>query len=557
MNKPEIIIKSKTVIEKDFSELDFLDLLLKNRNIQKDQISDFLKPVFPGTLTPKQYKVSQKQLNKAVDRIKKAIKNEENVLIYGDYDVDGITSTAVLWQSLRYAGLKVLPFIPDREHDGYGIKAKSFFAFEKEKDKKFSLLITVDNGIVANKEIEKIVESGTEVIITDHHLPTSELPNALAIVHSTQVSGCTLAWLLASQFNPNADLGLAALGAVADCMPLNGINRSIVVHGLLSLRLNPSPGIKKLVQVSGVKADSISAYDLGYILGPRINAVGRLSNPTDALRLLCSSNSLYADKYAKVLDSFNKDRQVLQQDSLDLAEENIRKNASTDSPDKLLFVYDPSFNPGIIGLIAGRLTEKNYLPCIAISVGEEVSKGSCRSIKELNIIESLREVSDLFIDLGGHAGAAGFSIETKKIEKLKKELTKIVNKKLAGLDLKPSVTVDAEMKLEAVTVKNCQITKKLEPFGIDNSEPLFLFKDLVVSQKRLVGSTGDHLKLKFDDPDTKKLENISADAIAFKKGSMDGQLKVGDHVDIIARLELNTWNNTTLPQLMVKEIFLI
>lgn len=550
MNKPEIIIKSNIIIERGFSELDFLELLLKNREVNKLKVNQFLKPENPKILKPRDFGVESDQLKKTVNRIQKAIKNNENILIYGDYDVDGITATAVLWQVLHELTPNVLPFIPDRENDGYGVKAKSFFEFEKTKNIKFSLLVTVDNGIVANKEIEKISEAGTEVIIVDHHVPSEILPEAYSFVHSTQVSGCTLSWLLASQFSSNADLGLAALGAVADCMPLNGINRNIVVHGLQSLRLNPSPGIKKLIQVSGAKQDAISAYDLGFILGPRINAVGRLSNPTDALRLLCSQNSLQAGKYAQSLDTYNKDRQVLQKDSLDIAQNSMEKNQ-----DKLIFVADPSYHPGIIGLIAGRLTDKNYLPSIAISVGEEVSKGSCRSIKELNIIECLREISDMFVDLGGHAGAAGFSIKTKNIEKLKREIIKIVNRKLDGMDLKPSIVVDAEMRLSAVTVKNCQITKKLEPFGIDNSEPLFLFKDLVVSQKRLVGSTGDHLKLKLDDPDTQKLENISTDAIAFKKGEMDAQIKIGDHVDVVARLDINTWNNVSLPQLMVKEIF--
>ncbi|MEI8067501.1 MAG: single-stranded-DNA-specific exonuclease RecJ [Candidatus Shapirobacteria bacterium] len=541
MNQLQIILKSKKIIERGIIEADFLELLLTNRGITKSKTAEFLKPNNPKKLEAKDFGVNQKQLDLAVNRIKQAIDNQENVLIYGDYDVDGITSTAVLWKSLRKNGLKVMPFIPDREHDGYGIKAKSFFKFEEERATKFSLLITVDNGIVANKEIQKIIDTGVDVIITDHHLPTESLPNCLACVHSTAFSGCTLAWLLALQFDSEADLGLAALGAIADCMPLVGINRSIVVHGIQELRLNPSPGMKKLMQVSGSKQESLSAYDLGYILGPRINAVGRLSNPTDALRLLCSPTLVQAAKYAQVLDDHNKDRQILQKDSLEVAEKNIFNNS-----DKLVFIADKSYIPGIIGLLAGKMTEKYYLPSIAISIGDEVSKGSCRSIKELNIIDSLRQASDLLIELGGHAGAAGFSIKTENIAKFKKEITKIINEKLSGLDLKPSIIVDAQMELSAVTLKNCQIIKKLEPFGIDNFEPLFLFQKVTVSEKRVVGSTGDHLKLKFND----------TNAIAFKKGDLDKQIKVGDKVDIIARLDINVWNNTSTPQLMVKEILL-
>lgn len=560
MIQPQIILKSKKIIERGFPELDFLQILLDNRQITKSKIAEFLKPINPKKLEPKDFGVEKKQLNLAVSRIKRSIDNQENVLIYGDYDVDGITATAVLWKSLRKVGLKVMPFIPDREHDGYGIKAKSFFDFEKQRETKFSLLITVDNGIVANKEIQKIIDSGVDVIITDHHLSNEILPNSIACVHSTLVSGCTLAWLLAFQFDPEADLGLAAFGAIADCMSLVGINRSIVVHGLEELKLNPSPGIKKLIQTSNSKQESLSAYDLGYILGPRINAVGRLSNPTDALRLLCSQTLVQADKYAQVLDGYNKDRQILQQDSIDIAEKIICRDALRASlqqkntshlTNKLIFISDKSFLPGIIGLIAGKMTEKYYLPSIAISVGDEVSKGSCRSIKELNIIECLREVrayhdAPLLIELGGHAGAAGFSIKTKNITKFQKEITKIINKKLEGFDLKPSIFVDAQMELSGATIKNYKVIKQLEPFGIDNSEPLFLFKNITVSQKKLVGSTGDHLKLKLND---------SIDAIAFKKGNFDNQIKTGEKINFIASLDTNTWNNNTVPQLIIKEIF--
>jgi single-stranded-DNA-specific exonuclease len=560
MFTPEIVSKSKIVIDKGFSELELLDLLLKNRGIKTSEVAKFLNPPSPKTFEPKEFKVDKKQLKLAVERIIKAKNNNENVLIYGDYDVDGITSTAVLWQVLHQSGLNVLPYIPDRENDGYGIRAASFFKFEESQNKKFNLLITVDNGIVANSEIEKINNKGTEVIIVDHHVPTDTLPKAVAYIHSTEVSGCTLAWILASQFSQSSDLGLAALGAVADCMPLNGVNRSIVVHGLQELRLNPSPGIKKLMQVSGVKQDSLSAYDLGFILGPRINAVGRLSNPTDALRLLCSHNLAQAAVYSKTLDAYNRDRQSLQQESLEIASDIVGETPN----DKLIFISDPSFHPGIIGLLAGRMTEKYYLPSIAISVGDDISKGSCRSIKELNIIESLRESSQLLLELGGHTGAAGFSLKTKDIPKFKKSITKVINEKLKDQILKPSIIVDAEMKLRAVTLKNCKLIEKLEPFGIENPEPLFLFKDVVVLSKRLLGSKSEHLKLKLDDPVTKTKENIPADfanssmamdAIAFKKGEFDQKIKVGDRIDLIARIGVNVWNGVSTPQLLVKEIF--
>lgn len=533
----QIVLKNKKIIDKSFSDLDLIDLLLKNRQLKKTEYSDFFHPHFP---LDSDFDISKKELKKAINRVNQAIKNNENILIYGDYDVDGITSTAILWQVLYQLGAKILPFVPDRETDGYGIKSKSFFDFETQKNLHFDLLITVDNGIVANKELEKISKKNTDIIIIDHHIPTDKLPKVSAIIHSTKFSGSSLSWFFAKQFNKDADIGLAAIGAVADCLPLVGINRNIVVHGLLSLRLNPNPGVKKLIEISAIKPDSVSAYDLGFVIGPRINAVGRLSNPTEALRLLCSQNSLQASKYAQNLDKFNKDRQSIQKDNLKIAEENNLSNKN-----KLIFIANKQFLPGIIGLIAGRLTEKYYLPSIIISIGKEFSKASCRSVKELNIIETLRVFNSELVELGGHAGAAGFTIKTENIKKFQTKITKFINKQLKNVDLKPSIIVEAEMKLSAVNKKNCLIISKFEPFGIDNNKPLFLFKDLKITQKRVLGSTGDHLKLKFDD----------VDAIAFKKGDLDKTLKVGDLVNLIASLDLNTWNGTTLPQLIIKEIF--
>ena len=410
-----------TIIDQNTSKEEILDLLLKNRHIEEKAKQEFLSPTSPKNLLPKDFGINQKSLNKAIIRINKAIENKENILIYGDYDVDGLTATAILWRVLFEKKANVTPFIPDRQEDGYGIKANSFFRFQTQKKIKFDLLITVDNGIVAHKELQKILDSGVEIVISDHHLADKLLPKSIISVHSTAVSGSVVSWLIAREISQKADLGLAALGTVADCLPLNTINRNIVYHGIKSLQKNPNFGIKKLIEISGIKQDKISTYELGFVIGPRLNAVGRLSNPTDALRLLCSSSDNQASKYATILDGYNKDRQSLQQESVEVAQKQVKVGK-----DKVIFISDPSFIPGIIGLIASRFTEKHYLPSIVISVGEKVSKGSCRSIKELNIIQALRELKNELVELGGHAGAAGFTIETKKIPLFKKEIIKLI-----------------------------------------------------------------------------------------------------------------------------------
>lgn len=528
---------------------DIIALLLKNRHISQNKISEFLSPKSPHQFEPKLFGVTPNQLNQAVTQISQAIKENKNILIYGDYDVDGISATAILWQALYSQGAKVTPFVPDRELDGYGIKSESFFRFQQQKNIHFDLLITVDNGIVAHDQLKPILDSGTQIIVIDHHAAGTKLPLPIITVHSTKISGAALSWLVAQKIYPHANLGLAALGTVADCLPLIDINRNIVFHGLQSLRLNSNFGIKKLISLSGIKPDSISTYDLGFVLGPRINAVGRLSNPTDALRLLCSQNPVQASKFAQTLDDYNYQRQQIQQQSLEVADNLVKKNKN-----KLIFIADPSFHPGIIGLIAGRLTEKYYLPSVIISQADDISKGSCRSIKELNIIDTLREFSHLFISLGGHSGAAGFSISTANLPRLKKSLTQLVNQKLAGKILRPAKFIDAQMKLNAITVLNCRLLNQLEPFGIGNPEPIFLFKQVKVVEKRLLGSAKNHLKLKVDDPATPSKENIPVDCIAFKKGDWDQKINVGDLIDFTASLSLNSWNRQTFPQLVVKEI---
>lgn len=518
---------SKTIIDRSTDTQTLLSILLKNRQIKDN--ADFLNPSFPAL---------ELKLTNAVKLINKYLTDHKNILIYGDYDVDGITATAILWQTLYQSSPYVIPFIPHREIDGYGIKADSFFRFQKEKKLKFDLLITVDNGIVAEPEFAKIkAKQDINIIVVDHHLPAEKLTSADFVIHSTEVSGAALSWFLAKEFNKNADLGLAALGTVADCLPLIGVNRSIVVHGLKELRLNPSVGIKKLISIAGLKQNSLSAYDLGFGLGPRINAVGRLADPTDALRLLCSQNSLQASKYAQILNSSNQNRQDLQKDSQLLAEKKV------DLKNKLIFVSG-DYNPGLIGLIAGRLTEKYNLPSIIISQSKDISKGSCRSVGKLNIIEVLRQFSSLFIDLGGHAGAAGFTINTADIPKFQKQITKALNLKLKNIDLHPEITVDAEMTFSAVSIKNIKTIGQLAPFGIGNRSPLFLFKNLKINNKRLLGTNGDHLKLKLD----------GIDAIFFKKGELGKTLNIGDSIDIVASLDANTWNGTTTPQLIIKEI---
>jgi len=522
--------QSQDIITRETSVESILELLLKNRQITDPR--SFLSPPFPES------KLKTKKISKLINSF---LDSQKNILIYGDYDVDGLTSTAILWQALYPKSSRVIPYIPDRNSDGYGFKAKSFFKIEADKEISFDLLITVDNGIVADAEFTKVKAKKPDItiLVVDHHFPGGKLKFADALFHSVDTSASALAWFLGREFDKSADLGLAALGVVADCQPLLGINRSLVVHGLIELKINPSPGIKKLMEISGVKLDKLSVYDLGFLLGPRLNAIGRLSNPTDALRLLCSQNSLQAAKYATLLNDFNQKRQSLQKESLDIADKNI------DIKNKLIFIAD-KFNPGIIGLIASRLTDKYVLPSIIIAKNGDVAKGSCRSISEVNIIEVLRKFSKLFVDLGGHSGAAGFSIVDKNIPKLKNKLSTYFSHKLLNYSAQKSIIIDAKMDPRAINLKNIKTIKSLAPFGIGNPEPMFFYENVVIESKKIIGKNQDHLKLKLN----------GIDAIAFKKGNMDKDLSIGETINIVASLDLNFWNGHTFPQLIVKEIIM-
>ncbi len=526
--KTKLVFQSDTTITRETPPESIVSLLLKNRQITDS--TSFLTPPYPDFPLDS---------SKVVSLIKKYLITNKNILIYGDYDVDGLSSTALLWQALYPISKNVLPFVPHREIDGYGFKSQSFFRIETEKKCHFDLLITVDNGIVADSEFAKVKEKypNIKIVVIDHHLPSEQLKYVDAIFHSIDTSAAALAWFIAKKFSPTADISLAALGVVADCEPLLGINRSLVVHGLEKLRKEPSPGIKKLLDISGSKSNNLSVYDLGFLIGPRLNAVGRLSDPTDALRLLCSRNLAEADKYAKLLNNFNQQRQSLQKESIESADQNLNPK------NKVIFVAD-EFNPGIIGLIAGRLTEKYLLPSIVIAKNGEVAKASCRSIPEINIIEVLRKFNNLFVDLGGHPGAAGFSILDKNIPKLQKKLNTYFSKKLAKYTAQKSIIVDAKMDTHAINLKNIKLINSLSPFGIANPQPLFFFENLIVESKALLGQNKSHLKLKVN----------GFDALAFKKAELDSDIKIGDSINLVASLDINIWNNRTFPQLIVKEI---
>lgn len=539
---------------------DLLNVLLENRGIKtKSEKKDFLNPDLLG-VNPKSVGIDAFNLEKAIKRIEKAIKDNEHVIVYGDYDVDGICGAAILWETLTKMGAKVLPFIPSRFEEGYGLSIKGIENV-LSKDKDIKLIITVDNGIVANQAVDFANKEKIDVIITDHHVAVKNLPKAFAIVHTTAMCGAGVAYLLSKEINnqksnlknktlntkleiPDTHLELVALATIADLVPLVNANRILVYFGLKALQNTNRPGLLALFKASGIDKSSIGVYEVGYIIGPRLNAMGRLESAMDSLRLICTQSLQRAKILADQLNTTNLERKIITQESLN----NARLKAKDKIINNLIFIADSGYQQGVIGLIAGRLVEEFYVPSIVVSKGKIFSKASVRSVKGFNIIEFLREASDLFVDLGGHPMAAGFTVENKNLEILEKRLYALAGKLINKTHLERFLNIDLELLDELINTNTFELVKKLEPFGMANPQPLFITNNLRVLEVRLLGQEGKHLKLKL-----RSLNGIDFDAIAFGMGK-ENSIRVGDIISAVYILEENEWSGSKKLQLKIKDI---
>src|SRR5258708_7694204 len=427
-------MKTWKILPQKYSDL--RKQLLFNRGLSnKRQIDEFLNPKLENFASD----LKLEQIDKAQKRINLAIEKQELVVVYGDYDVDGIAACAILYKSLTSLGAKVLPYIPHREKEGYGL---SEIGLDFARDSGASLIITVDNGIVALKQAEYAKKIGLDLIITDHHLPLEKKPDAFAIVHSTQMCGAAVGWCLIKGLINNSLvkelLQFVGIATVTDLIPLTGVSRAFVVEGLEQLNKTSNLGLLALLNECSLVPGEIGTYEIGHIIGPRLNAIGRLEHAIDALRLLCTKDEVKARKLAKAICEVNTTRQQLTVEAIDQARLLIEPN----SKKKIHVLYSPNWSPGIIGLVAGRICEEYSRPTIAISVGKSFSKGSARSVNGINIVEVIRECSDILVDVGGHKGAAGFSIANENIEKFKLKMEQL----LQGLPDQVEQVLEVEAK---------------------------------------------------------------------------------------------------------------
>lgn len=501
-------------------------------------------------------------LGEAIQRISYAIRAQELIAVYGDYDVDGVTATAILTLALEMMGANVRPYIPNRFDEGYGLNLD---AINSLKDENVSLIITVDCGIRSPVETEYANAIGIDVIISDHHQPGNQIPDALAIVNPKRqgdsypdkdLAGVGLAYKIidglipymeARHINSDAFLDLVALGTIADLAPLTGENRYLVRNGLKVLRNTQRQGLLSLMVVAGVKPEKITATDISFAIGPRLNASGRLDSALASLNLLTTQNVFEAGRLAQQLEIQNRDRQRITKEIQSMAE----ALAFEDNKDAmLLFACHPDFNPGVVGLAASRLSETYYRPAIVAHIGETETRGSCRSIREFHITEALDECQDILVRHGGHAAAAGFTVENSKLPELKTRLLEIANRQLKNLDLRPTLIADTEIPLHDLRPELLSYLFQLEPTGYGNRQPQFVSRDLFVDpdprRTRRVGSDGSHLKLVVTDG------LVTFDAIAFRLGSWYENLP--RKIDLLYTFEVNEFNGRTSLQLNVKDL---
>lgn len=530
--------------------------LLENRGIKTEkEKQEFFDPINPLKIPLKSLNINESEVKKAIDRIKKATKSSERVFVYGDYDADGITGTATLWETLNAAGLNVMPHIPDRFTEGYGLNIETIKKL-KEKKPNLGLIITVDHGIVAGKKVDEIKRLGIDLIITDHHQKDKSLPKPVALVYTDKIGGSGVAWIFAREivnalkiknFNIEERLQLAAIGTIADQLPLVGPNRSIVKHGLVELNKTKRPGLLALFDESKltgtIPVRKMGAYEVGYVIAPRINAMGRLKHGLESLRLLCTTSKQKALEISKNIGETNISRQKVVEEVIVHAR-GVYKDLDKQS---IIVLSDESYHEGVIGLAAAKLVEEFYLPAIVLSVKGDIAKASARSISGFNIIEAIRQLKDLYIEGGGHPMAAGFSILVANIPEFTKQINKIAKASLSEDILQRKLKADLELDFSQLNFKLYENLKEFDPIGTGNPGPTFVTKKVEIVSVKKVGKTASHLKLKL------KQHDFEYNAIAFGLGQTH-DVAQGDKVDIMYQIDEDSWNGGGIIQLRIKDI---
>jgi len=531
---------------------DIIEQILLNRGIEETKLKDFLDPDFETGLHDPYL---LKGMREAVDRIKLAIERHEKIGIFGDYDADGVPASAMLAEFLeKKLKLETMVYIPARK-DGYGLNQDGL---KKMKSQGVSLMFAIDLGIREVENVEFAKGLGIETIILDHHEPGENLPQALALIdpkvpnqnypfRELSAGGVTFKFIqaLSLEFNNISEndlkwlLDLVGITTICDVVPLVDENRIFAKFGLLVLKKTKRIGLIKLLLEADIIPEKIDTYTVGFQIGPRLNAPGRLKDARASYDLLRSEDPLEAEKLAKDLNKINLQRQ----DELNKILLEARKRIVDDklNEKKLICLWDKSWSSGLIGLVAGRITEEFSRPCFILEYGQLSSRGSGRSVANFNLVDALEKVSGTLEKYGGHAKAAGITVRNDQLQNFYNEILVIAEKELKTEDLVPIIEIDAELKVSDITLALFDRLKKLEPHGLSNPRPVFSLKKVKVESARVIGKNENHLKL-----------NIAGlNAVAFNWGEMITKIESSHEIDVAFTLDENNWGNKREVQLKI------
>lgn len=492
---------------------------------------------------------------RAVARIRTALDAGETIGVFGDFDADGVTGTALLAEGLEQLGARVIPYLPRRDTEGHGLSSQAVHALKREG---VTLIVTVDCGVASYAEIAEAAGLGMDTIITDHHSPPPQIPEALAIVNprlegstypNPGLAGVGLAFKLTQGLYDSLGLRwdeqllqLAAIGTVADVVPLVSENRYIVAAGLRSMNVDPRPGLRELLRAKGGEGAPVDTESISFVLGPRLNAPGRLGHAITAYNLLRAPSQEEAIPFAEELERLNRERQEM----MGRAILHLKAQAeSLPAADPLLMLWSEEYASGIVGLLAGQLSEERYRPAVVASVEGDLARASARSIPEFNLASALEECSDLFVRYGGHPRAAGFEARSEVLPELRSRLSEIARREIGHLQLQPSIRIDAHVRLSTLNTGTLRFLEELAPFGEGNPAPVFVTRGASVLDASRIGTNGQHLRLRL------RQEGAEWGAIAFGMGKawQEGT----ERLDVVYSLGQDRWNGREAMRLVVHD----
>ena len=556
----EIDQETRDTINRELQIPDVITRVLLTRGLTTpNQIRDFFKPGLHQLHDP----FLMRDMEKAVDRTIQALINKQRIFIYGDYDVDGITSVSMLYLFLKDMGGDIRYYIPNRQTEGYGISATGI---QEAIDWGAGLIISVDCGITSTEEVKLAHNAGVDVIVSDHHEPGEILPDALAILDPKrnecdypfkELAGVGVAYKLAQGISQKWGLDpgthqkyidLVAIGSAADIVPLIDENRVLVKQGLEKINSNGDIGLSSLIETAGLKGAHINVGHIIFVIAPRINAVGRLGNAGIAVELLTTRDSGEAHRIAQMLEEENRRRKSIDIHTLEEAKAKILLEYNP-AEDKAIVLAEQNWHPGVIGIVASRIIEQYYRPTIMITIEDGVGKGSARSIPGFDIYSALKHCSDLLLQFGGHKYAAGLTIDESKIEEFSHKFKEAAKDLISDEDLVPKIEIAAEISLNEIRQEVEKYLEYFEPYGPKNPKPLFVSTNLEVVYPRLVGNQSQHLRFRV------RQNGIEFDAIGFNMSEHYDRVTLDRRpIDLVYSIEKNEWMNRVNTQLLVRDL---